>query len=126
MKSPKSVLRHGKTWENGSPMSQSRSPLRGDMGLGKPVPMSSSPTWDDRRRPAGGKPPAAIEITFTVGRFTCRMWFPLPDGPLSATWEPEKPGRLTGAEMAAYRDGRNALIAEVTRQTGLRIAVIEA
>lgn len=127
MKFPKSNLRHGETWENRSPKSQSRSPLRGDMGLGKPVPMSAPPTWDDRRRPPRDNATAAIEITFSVGRYVCHMAYPLPagSGQLEANWSPEMPAKLSAAEMSQYRAGRDALIAQVAEQTGLNVAVVE-
>lgn len=69
----------------------------------------------------------AVEIEFRVGRYTCAMRYPLPagSGQLQAEWQPEVPGKLTAAEIAQYRAGRDELLTEVARQTGLNIAVVE-
>jgi hypothetical protein len=125
MKAPKSISRHGQTWANRVPKSRSRSPLKGGLGhLSKSAP-SPIPLLGH----TGEAPPAlpALSATFVVGRYTCTMTFPLPAGSAAtiATWLPETPGKLAPEELAQYRAGRDALMAEVARQTGLNIAIVE-
>jgi hypothetical protein len=73
-----------------------------------------------------------ISSTFRVGyRWRCSISASLVglsiDGGLSlrCEWSPKVPKRLSPGEMADYRRGRDALLAEVARITGLRLLSAE-
>lgn len=64
--------------------------------------------------------------TFRVGKRKCTMSFSQESG-LHAVWQPNLPGRgeLSKKEMAEYRAGRDALIAEVGKALGGSILIVE-
>jgi hypothetical protein len=65
-----------------------------------------------------------LSTTFRVGkRYRCHMRFI--DAGLAAEWEPEPPTKLTPAEMADYRRGRNAFIAEIAKLIGSDVLLVE-
>jgi hypothetical protein len=66
-----------------------------------------------------------VRNTFRVGRFFCEMTFA--DGHLSAQWSPDVPmrGSLSRGEIAQYRAGRDALMAEVAKVIGGNVLVLE-
>lgn len=70
----------------------------------------------------------SIEATFRVGRYTCHARFQLPakPGSLQLEWSPcvPPPKTLTAEELNQYRAGRDALMEEVVRLTGLRILMV--
>jgi hypothetical protein len=65
--------------------------------------------------------------TFRVGRFTCTMTFDTATMHLTGQWEPDVPGQhsLTRKEVGQYQAGRDALMAQVSHETGLRTLVVE-
>ena len=65
-----------------------------------------------------------ISNTFKVGPFTCEMTISAL-GHVTAGWSPQMPDRLTRKERAQYRAGRNALVAEFAKVTGLNMMIIE-
>ena len=74
----------------------------------------------------------ALVRTFTVGkRFTVTVTMQRPErGKVVNTtmeWEPDvpAPGSLTDGEIADYRAGRNAAVAELAEAAGLNVAVVE-
>jgi hypothetical protein len=70
----------------------------------------------------------AFTRTWSVGPYSCTMTCPLPIvGALVPTmeWVPECPQRLTPDEIQQYRDGRNAAFADLARETGVRVGVLE-
>ena len=59
-----------------------------------------------------------LRTRFRVGcRFTCIMSIGCDGGALKCEWQPKIPTRLSKQEMADYRRGRNALVAELARLT---------
>jgi hypothetical protein len=66
-----------------------------------------------------------ISNTIRVGAYICEMTFA--DNALSAKWSPDLPkrGSLTQQEIAAYRAGRDALMAEVAKMIGGNVLMIE-
>lgn len=63
----------------------------------------------------------AVETPFRVGRYTLFMRLPLHRrgvAPLECQWSPDVPPRLTPAELAQYRRGRDTLIAEAAAILG--------
>jgi hypothetical protein len=65
-----------------------------------------------------------ISNTFKVGPITCEMTISAL-GQLTAEWSPHMPDRLTRKERAQYRAGRDALLAEFAKLTGLNMLIIE-
>ena len=67
--------------------------------------------------------------SWRVGRYTATLTTPKPQPgqALSASieWSPSTPDRLSGAELAQYRAGRNQALAEMSRRLGIRAAVVE-
>lgn len=60
-------------------------------------------------------------VTLTVPR--------LPDGKagiLAIEWDGSVPHHMSGAEWQQYRAGRDAAIADMSRELGLNIAVVDA
>lgn len=72
---------------------------------------------------------AILTRTFKVGRRTCTLTFPRPKAGdalcLACEWSPGPPRRLSKAEWREYRAGRNAAVAELARELGVRAAVVE-
>ena len=71
--------------------------------------------------------PRSFTNTFKVGAFTCEMTFTLGANRIEAQWRPRSPrrGELSKAEMRQYRDGRDALMAEVAGALCGNVLVIE-
>ena len=73
----------------------------------------------------------AISRTFRVGRLWRCTW--TIQKPVAGTvassvveWEPDIPGRpLNEAELRDYRAGRNAVMADLAEQTGMKTMVVE-
>lgn len=70
--------------------------------------------------------------TFTqawpVGRFTCTLTLPANAGgqtPISVHWQPHRPPKLTAAELAEYRRGRDAALSAWAAATGRPVAVVD-
>jgi hypothetical protein len=93
------------------------------------APLKSLPLYVSRPAQANSQS-SCKQTVFRVGRYLCSMSYSLPvaSGALQVTWEPNvpPPHTLTPVELAQYRAGRNALMAEVAAYTGLRIAIIDA
>jgi len=73
---------------------------------------------------------AAICVrTWTVGWRTCTLTMQRPKAGAvlhcSMEWAPDKPVRLSDAEIAEYRRGRNAALAEISLELGINAAVVE-
>jgi hypothetical protein len=106
---------------------RSRSPLKG--GHERPERAAQVPSLI-REQTGAGQFAEQLQTVFRVGRYLCSMCYSLPvaSGALQVTWEPNvpPPHTLTPVELAQYRAGRNALMAEVAAYTGLRIAIIDA
>lgn len=73
---------------------------------------------------------ALISRTFAVGwRYRCTLTVPAPRvGAVAcvvAEWEPGLPKRLSAAELADYRRGRDAIFAEAARRMGTPVVVVE-
>jgi hypothetical protein len=72
---------------------------------------------------------AAISRTWNVGEFTCTLSLsrPSPGHPPSACcdWEPATPERLTAAEMAEYRKGRNLAVLALSAELGISTLVVD-
>lgn len=68
--------------------------------------------------------------SWKVGRWTATLTMPTPrPGGVMAVaieWSPELPHRLSTDEVAQYRAGRAAAVAELSALIGGRIAVVEA
>jgi hypothetical protein len=78
--------------------------------------------------PAGEKATAGkLSNTFRCGVYTCELTY-MPDGGLKAQWSPAMPRAATFSsdDMVAYRRGRTALLAEVSKAIGGGVIVIEA
>jgi hypothetical protein len=67
----------------------------------------------------------AVARSWTVGKYICTLTVPRPRPgaavACSIEWEPEQPRRLTEAEIAEYRAGRNAAL----KALGVRALVVE-
>jgi hypothetical protein len=77
-------------------------------------------------------PTGVLEVTFRVGcRYRCTMTKDVANhvsgeiGALEAQWEPDVPRRLSKAEIADYRRGRDAFYARVANILGVRAMVAE-
>ncbi len=80
-------------------------------------------------------PEPSLTTAFRVGyRWRCTLAINLaeiladsPDNPviLAARWHPKTPQRLSAQELADYRRGRDALVAEIARAIGGNILVAE-
>jgi hypothetical protein len=83
---------------------------------GKPEPM-----------PSGG----ILRVSFAVGRYRCTMTKDVTAhvtgaiGTLNAQWEPDVPGRLSKAEIAQYRAGRDGFYQRVANIARVRAMVVE-
>ena len=64
--------------------------------------------------------------TFVVGAYTCEMTYSKSKG-ITATWRPKLPPAksLSKQEHEQYRAGRDALMAEVAKQLGGSVLVVE-
>lgn len=71
----------------------------------------------------------AFTRTWRVGRYRATLSCPkLKPGNTAAAcveWEPEIPQRMTAAEAIKYRAGRNAALADLARELGGNVAVLE-
>ena len=70
----------------------------------------------------------AITRTFRVGdNFLCTITVPIGQRGIviDAEWFPRPPSRLTDDELAEYRRGRDAVLAEVARAIGGSVAVLD-
>ena len=65
-----------------------------------------------------------ISDTFKVGTFTCEMTISAL-GQITAEWSPQMPTQLTRKERRQYRAGRNALVAEFVKATGVDLMILE-
>ncbi len=73
---------------------------------------------------------AAMAVrSWSAGRHTCTLTVQRPKASALVAcvieWAPVQPVRLTDAEIAEYRAGRNKALAEVARELGVNAAVIE-
>lgn len=73
---------------------------------------------------------AIVTRSFTVGNRIATLSVPRPRPGNRATaclleWAPTPPQRLTAQEWAEYRAGRNAALAELARELGGNVAVLE-
>lgn len=73
---------------------------------------------------------AALVRSFPVGRYTATLTVPRAPANgaaicASMEWAPELPSRLTPAELAQYRQGRDAALREVARVLGLNVGVLD-
>ena len=72
---------------------------------------------------------AALVRSFPVGRRTCTLTIETPKigavVNMVVEWFPNAPTRFSPREWRQYRHGRNAAVAELARQTGMKAAVIE-
>lgn len=72
---------------------------------------------------------ALLTRTFRVGKRTVTLTFPRPRSGealmMTAEWDPDPPRRLTVKELRAYRRGRDAAVAELAAELGVRAAVVE-
>jgi hypothetical protein len=80
-----------------------------------------------KRNPAGEKATAGLSNTFRCGAYVCEMSYRHGDG-LKSQWSPAMPTAATFSndDMAAYRRGRDALLAEVAKALGQGVIVLEA
>jgi hypothetical protein len=66
---------------------------------------------------------------FAVGARTCVMTIPKPRAGEAAScvieWLPDVPTRLTPAELAEYRAGRDQVLTALSRRLGITAAVVE-
>ena len=71
---------------------------------------------------------AAFTATWRVGSRTVTLTSPRPKPgrALSATieWDPGMPRKLSPAEMAEYRAGRDAALADMAQALGITVAVV--
>jgi hypothetical protein len=70
----------------------------------------------------------ALTRKWTVGRYTCTLSAPAgASGTATAVieWTPSVPKRLTAAEWAEYRAGRNAAAASLAAELGGAAVVVE-
>src|SRR5581483_11686094 len=73
---------------------------------------------------------AALAVkSWKAGRYTCTLTLqrPRPTALVNAVieWAPEQPKRLTDAELAEYRAGRNKAMADLSQALGINAAVVE-
>lgn len=73
--------------------------------------------------------PLAVR-SWRVGKYTVEMTVPRPEpgrpSAVAMEWAPHMPERLTTSEIAQYRRGRDAALAELAEILGGNVAVIEA
>ena len=70
-------------------------------------------------------PAGKFNSLFRVGHYICEMSYSHGSG-LHSEWSPDLPPKLSAAEWAQYRAGRNALVSEVARAIGARVMLVEA
>lgn len=72
---------------------------------------------------------ATLTRSWAVGAFTATMTVPKPKlGQVASAvieWSPHVPQRLTDDELATYRRGLNAAVAELSAELGVTAAVID-
>ena len=70
-----------------------------------------------------------ISRSWPVGRYTCTLTMLRPKrgglGHVVIEWEPQMPDRLTDAEIAEYRAGRNKAVSELAGELGGNLAVVD-
>lgn len=69
-------------------------------------------------------PAKAYKTTFQVGVYTCEITY-RQDRPMKVEWSPDVPRELTAQQLQQYRDGRDALLAEIGRDLGGNVLVVE-
>lgn len=72
---------------------------------------------------------AAFVRTWRVGSYTASLTSPVPRrGQARAAvieWSPEQPGRLSPDLLGAYRRGRDQALADMAREYGITVGVVE-
>jgi hypothetical protein len=72
---------------------------------------------------------AAFTRSWPVGAYTATLTSPVPARGQTRSavieWTPSVPARLTPDDLQAYREGRARAVADLARETGLRIALVE-
>lgn len=72
---------------------------------------------------------AAFVATWPVGQRTCTLTVPQSrKGHLGAAvveWSPDRPARLAPEEWQQYRDGRGKALADLAKQIGGTVALVE-
>lgn len=73
---------------------------------------------------------AGFTRTWRVGGFTATLTAPVPKPGAMASavieWEPAIPGRLSADELKQYRAGRDSALADLARDLGITVAVVDA
>lgn len=73
---------------------------------------------------------SAFVRTWRAGRYTATLTYPISRAgevrSAAIEWSPAMPRRLTPAELAEYRAGRDHALAALSAEFGVRIAVLEA
>lgn len=71
----------------------------------------------------------ALVRSWSVGRYTCTLLMPKVRGRMLTScvieWTPEQPRKLTEAEIAQYRAGRDAAFAELALALNRNVAVVD-
>lgn len=71
----------------------------------------------------------AFSRTWSVGKFRATLSCPRPRPGVTASavvlWEPAIPQRLTPAEVAEYRAGRDSAVADLARELRVSVAVLD-
>lgn len=71
----------------------------------------------------------ALVRSWPVGRYTCTLLMPRLRGKALTScvieWSPEQPRKLTEPEIAQYRAGRDAALADVAQRLGIKAAVVD-
>jgi hypothetical protein len=73
---------------------------------------------------------AALAVrTWKVGRYTCTLTLqqPQPGAVVASSveWAPCVPRALSADERKVYREGRNAVLADLAAQLGISVAVVD-
>lgn len=72
----------------------------------------------------------AIVRTWAVGAYRCTLTARRPRAgevhSAALEWSPRAPTRLTCAERLEYRAGRDAAVADLARELGVTVAVVDA
>ena len=73
---------------------------------------------------------AAFTREWAVGRYTATLTMPKAREPgavrsACVEWQPSMPLRLTPDEMRVYRAGRDAALADLARELGINMAVVD-
>jgi hypothetical protein len=72
----------------------------------------------------------ALTRSWKVGDRTCTLTMPAKTQPAQVRsacieWDPAAPARLSAAEWQEYRAGRNAALADISRELGISVGVLE-